>query len=817
MFKCERRTDPASGFRRIELRNGGGLFAVDDGREGSSAIRARGDSQRSHDWRALALRFHTAILPAQLRDLAATLGVRADPLVQLGTGWATKPELRELAAGGRGWSEDYPDGAFTFPEYDGAGVVVGLSFRDRDGRKGGPSGGGRGLIVPTNLSSLAGPVLVVEGASDVAALLSLGIAAVGRPSNATGAVELAAQLHGRDVRIVGENDRKPDGAWPGLDGAVTVAEDLADAWRKPVAYVMPPESVKDVREWLRAQVAIGLDLNDDDARLAAGRSLIAELDAARVVVEPARVKRPLRFQPFPNDALPPLCRRFVESVAMSIGVQTAAVALPFLIVLAAAVGNTRRARIKKGHDEPPLLWGLLLGRAGLGKTPIFGAVMAPLVDIESELFRTYEFEMKQWKKRGGDDDDEGSADDDSDGSDGVQSPPKPRPVMRRLIVKDATIEALHQLLSNNPDGLLLHIDEFAGFVGAFDAYRPRSASDRSRWIELYDASPLCVDRKKSKDVLRIPSAAVCVLSGAQPGILRKVIGDAEHQSGFFGRFAVTLPPGEADPLSTAEVDPQLVSEISMLYRRLIANRSGPFGMQGGVYRIVRLTDDARAEYHAYIRSNLEDDRDAPPDLEASLIKLRPWAVRLALVLHAVRQAIGDSAVDPDWIDAATMRDATRIAGFCRHEAKRVHALLSGSHGDSQVAADVDWIRRRGGSVTLRDFQRTRTAGTRDDALARLEAIERARLGAWDPEPKVRKPGRHSRTLRLVDESTDSTIPQVSPPTEISQAAARRIVETSSSDSLPGANDASKAIEPPASAERDEADGHVGSHAREVDA
>lgn len=801
MFKCERRTAPPSGFRLIELRDAGGLYADADRRDQTGPMRSRGDSQQRHDWRTVALRLHAAVSRGQLTDLASSLGVRVDPLDLLGVGWATKIELRALGAGGRNWSDDYPDGAFSFPEYDGAGVVVGLSFRDRTGRKGGPAGGGRGLILPTNLADLTDPVFVVEGASDVAALLSIGITAVGRPSNATGAAELASQLRGRDVRIAGENDRKPDGLWPGREGAETVAEDLADAWQKPVPYVMPPEGVKDVREWLRVQSADGLDLRDDDARLAAGRRLVAELETTRVVVKPARVQRPLRFRPFPIDALPPICRRFVESVAMSIGVQTAAVALPFLIVLAACVGNTRRARIKNGHDEPPLLWGLLLGRAGLGKTPIFGAVMSPLVEIESEFFAAYEAELREWKRRSADDGDKDE--DDADGS--PESRPQPPPTLRRLIVKDATIEALHAVLALNPDGLFLQIDEFAGFVGAFDAYRARSASDRSRWIELYDASPLCVDRKKSKEVLRIPSAAAWVLSGCQPGILRKVIGDAEHQSGFFGRFAVTLPPGEADPLSTAEVDPQLVAEVANLYRCLIAARKPPLGSIRIGFRIIPLTDDARAEYHAYVSANLEDDRDAPPDLEASLIKLRPWAVRLALVLHAVRLATGDHAVDPNALDAATVRDAVRIAAFFRHEAKRVHALLSGSQEESLVAADVAWIRRHGGSVTVREFQRVRCGGTREDSAARLEAIIRAGLGAWDPEPTVRRPGRHGRTLRLIDESTDSTD---SPPplSDVGPYVGdRRNVERSSREPVRPASDDEAKSTPAPPPERDEPD------------
>ena len=95
-----------------------------------------------------------------------------------------------MNAGGDGWIEKYPDGARRVPERFGDGRLAGFSFRAIDGRKGSPSrsvGARRGLIVPANLHKGKALVLVVEGASDVAAARTLGLVAVGRPSNNSGA------------------------------------------------------------------------------------------------------------------------------------------------------------------------------------------------------------------------------------------------------------------------------------------------------------------------------------------------------------------------------------------------------------------------------------------------------------------------------------------------------------------------------------------------------------------------------------------------------------------------------------------------------
>src|SRR5690606_20980511 len=110
----------------------------------------------------------------------------------------------------------------------------------------------RGLTVPVDLRDRPDPVLVVEGASDVAACLAAGLAAVGRPSNMGGVEHLARLLAGRDVVVVGERDRRP-GAWPGRDGAVAVAGTLAREWGRPVRWVLPPASAKDMRDALAPQ------------------------------------------------------------------------------------------------------------------------------------------------------------------------------------------------------------------------------------------------------------------------------------------------------------------------------------------------------------------------------------------------------------------------------------------------------------------------------------------------------------------------------------------------------------------------------------
>jgi hypothetical protein len=181
---------------------------------------------------------HGEITIDLLTELAESLGVPESSLEELHVGWSAM------------------DQAWTIPERDGHGNIIGLMRRYRVGTKRVLNGSSRGLYIPAGLGDRRGPVLVVEGASDTAAVTAMNLAAVGRP-NATGGVpylvELLADDH-RDVLIVGEMDAARDGRWPGRDGAQSVAQRLAGRLRQQVGWALPPRAVKDLRSWFNREV-----------------------------------------------------------------------------------------------------------------------------------------------------------------------------------------------------------------------------------------------------------------------------------------------------------------------------------------------------------------------------------------------------------------------------------------------------------------------------------------------------------------------------------------------------------------------------------
>ncbi len=268
---CNRVDEPPPGWRVVKRCANGGTVFRRIGDRASARPRKRNTAKKAEpriDWEERAARYVRAISEARLTNLAGELGVIVKSLCALDCGW-----------NGR---------AFTFPERDADGRVIGIATRTPDGRKSSMKGGKRGLVLPRDLNERPGPRLVVEGPTDVSACLSMGLAAVGRPSARAGVAQLVALLRDRDVIIVGENDQKDDGKWPGRDGAKAVGTKLATEWNRAVRWSLPPDDAKDARSWLNNR---GLAPADREALEAAGRELSAALVAAAEEVEPDRAEK----------------------------------------------------------------------------------------------------------------------------------------------------------------------------------------------------------------------------------------------------------------------------------------------------------------------------------------------------------------------------------------------------------------------------------------------------------------------------------------------------------------------------------------------
>ncbi|MBA4187757.1 MAG: hypothetical protein C0467_07035 [Planctomycetaceae bacterium] len=277
-WKCVKKGEPFSTYRHVNdvtnLRNGQ-----------TTAVKAtpkpapQASPKPAQDWGAMSARYAEAMTPDTRKALAKNLGLPEAALDVLAVGWRTK-------------EEDMHGDCWVFPECDPSGAVIGLGRRyvkpvntdDSSPNKMCIHRSKRGLTLPTGWREGTGPLFIVEGPSDVIALSLCGLSVIGRPSN-TGGVALLRELltdsPGRAVYIVGENDRRENGDWPGRHGAETTARQLTELLGRPIAWTMPPEEHKDARVWVQA-IASGFGEAEDWG--AAGQEIASHLVNAAIEV-----------------------------------------------------------------------------------------------------------------------------------------------------------------------------------------------------------------------------------------------------------------------------------------------------------------------------------------------------------------------------------------------------------------------------------------------------------------------------------------------------------------------------------------------------
>lgn len=198
-------------------------------------------AKQSINWLDLCNQYRQACLLGSLGSLANTLDVSVDSLKRLRVGWNDQRR------------------AFSFPMRDANGRPCGIRYRTYSGSKFSEPHSKEGLFYqPADL--LPDYLVIVEGASDVAATMDLGFASVIGRANCRGNVEqienLCRRLHPRTVVLV------PDSDVVGIQGANQLRLRIE---RQPISvktFVLP-SGIKDLRacvqetknaDWLRDQI-----------------------------------------------------------------------------------------------------------------------------------------------------------------------------------------------------------------------------------------------------------------------------------------------------------------------------------------------------------------------------------------------------------------------------------------------------------------------------------------------------------------------------------------------------------------------------------
>jgi putative DNA primase/helicase len=556
--------------------------------------------------------------------------------------------------------------------------------------------------VPYRLPKLlnAETVYLPEGEKDVHTLETWGLVASCNPGGSGNShlyAGWADYFRGRHIVILPDNDA------PGCKHAAAVAAALLSIAASVRIVELPGLPAKgDVTDWRDAggtferfreltNVAAPMDgaalselrarwgLATEQPNHPAARAKAAD-DWPKL--EPIQSELP-PVEAFSEDLLPDSFRPLAADVAERMQVPMDYPAVVMVLCLAGAVN--RRATIQpKANDTGwvvvPNLWGGIIAPPGFMKSPVIQAATRPLNQIQTEWRQEHEEALKKyarekeeyelrraaWKEQYKSASKKGNA-----APDRPEDEPE-EPKSRRLIVNDATFEALHQTMSENPAGILVIRDELTGWWSQLD--RAGREGERAFCLQAWNGDTGHTIDRIGRGTIHVEACCMSMLGGIQPGRLRSYLVDALEDGpgndGLIQRFQLLVWPDTAPDWNYVDRAPDAASEqqAARVFRKLVElDAENP-----ARFRFVPDAQELFIEWLAELEAKIRGD-ELHPALVSHLSKYRKLMPALAVLFHLAETATGNGDAD-----TVSLRHAQQAAAWCEYlesHARRVYSCI----------------------------------------------------------------------------------------------------------------------------------------------
>lgn len=362
--------------------------------------------------------------------------------------------------------------------------------------------------------------------------------------------------------------------------------------------------------------------------------------------------------------------------------------------------------------EAPVLWVVLLGHSGSGKTPILRALTEPVRALEKEFSEEnreasaqWEAELAAWKA-----------------AKPKERGPKPEPPpMRRLMVSDATPEALGQILAQN-HGVLAVVDELKGLL--YSWRREDRAEARALYLSAYSGQGLTVDRIL-RGTVYLERPMLALLGGIQPGPWYALLQDSQGLREGADGLLQRLTPVMVQAFPPHRNPPPVREEVLGNWRGLVEGLLDP----DGVGRAITTSPQALPLWREWVyQSEVEARKEDLPEAWRSYLSKRPGlTIRIAAILAVAR---GNPTIATEDLEAAI----ALVQRVLEPHARAAWAIGENTipEGAKRLAKRIQ--EKRLEEVGVRDLLTHRLARNKGEALEALYALER--LGWLRPEGKV---------------------------------------------------------------------------------
>ena len=281
-------------------------------------------------------------------------------------------------------------------------------------------------------------------------------------------------------------------------------------------------------------------------------------DAGAAWPDPAPLPDGLpQVAPFDPELLPQALRGWVADIAHRMQCPPDFPAVGAVVAISSLIG-ARAVVAPKARDDwrvVPNLWGLIVGRPGVMKSPALGEVLKPLHRLEATEREQWQAAHDEWELDCKVAELAAKQNEKQAGNVAAKDPAKARallepvdtptePQARRYVVNDATVEKLGEILEANTWGTLSYRDEIHGLLCSMDRQGQEGA--RAFYLQAYDGNQGYTVDRIIRGTHYIPRVCLAMLGGIQPGkvqsYVREAVAGGVGDDGLLQRFGLAVWP-----------------------------------------------------------------------------------------------------------------------------------------------------------------------------------------------------------------------------------------------------------------------------------
>ena len=350
----------------------------------------------------------------------------------------------------------------------------------------------------------------------------------------------------------------------------------------------------------------------------------------------------------PVDGLSPNATEMLRKVASSLQCPVDIALSAMFATVGVAMG--KRVIIDDGkYRNYPCLWVCVVAPSGSNKSTPIRFFLQPLKDRDSYNYGVYREELRAYRQAG---DDKGD-----------------KPVFKQYVISDSTPEARNQVLSVNPNGILLYRDELKGMIDDFCRYA--KSGELSQMLSMFDSDTIVVNRKSDEPLL-IKDPFMSIIGSIQPSVLVDTFGnDNMMNNGFNQRWLFCYPEsGMPEMYNDVSIPQRVISDWKDFIYNLIMY---DFSVMGGK---IYIRGEAKRVYIDYYNSLQIKKAGADDYLSSVYSKLQIHVIRWAGVAHI----LGNSPTSID-ITPEEMEYSVRCMDYFERCALKVYRMLLEGRGN----------------------------------------------------------------------------------------------------------------------------------------